>query len=160
MFDATFWALIGLVIFLGIVVYFKVPGMITAALDTRADKIKNELEEARRLREEAQEMLAEYERKRKEAEDEAQSIVEAARREADMLAQDAKKKTEEFVTRRNQIAEEKIARAEAEAVMEVRNSAVDVAIAAATSLLGEKMTAKTSGDLFKDSLAKVKANMN
>ncbi len=69
--DATFWATVALVIFLGIMIYVKVPGMITKSLDDRADRIRDELEQARRLREEAQELLAEYQRKRKEAEKEA-----------------------------------------------------------------------------------------
>jgi F-type H+-transporting ATPase subunit b len=80
--DATFWALVGLLIFIGIIVYVKVPGMIGGALDKRADQIRNELEEAKKLREEAQQLLAEYQRKRKEAESEAESILSAAEREA------------------------------------------------------------------------------
>ena len=75
--DATFFALVALVIFLGIVIYLKVPGMITRNLDARSDQIRNDLEDARRLREEAQELLAEYQRKRKEAEQEASDIVAA-----------------------------------------------------------------------------------
>jgi F0F1-type ATP synthase membrane subunit b/b' len=94
--DATFWALVGLVIFLGIVVYVKVPGMIAKALDKRADKIRNELEEARKLREEAQALLAEYQKKRKEAEKEAAEIVSGqARGRSDH--REAKQKTEEYV---------------------------------------------------------------
>ena len=89
MFDATFWALVALVIFLGIVIYMKVPGMITKAFDDRAGKIRNELEEARKLREEAQALLAEYQRKRKEAEEEAAEIVDAAKREAEMITAEA-----------------------------------------------------------------------
>ena len=75
--DATFWALVALIIFLAVVVYLKVPGMIGKSLDDRAEKIRNELEEARKLREEAQALLAEYQKKRKEAEKEAGDIVEA-----------------------------------------------------------------------------------
>ncbi len=76
--DATFWAFIALLIFIGVLVYVKVPGQIAKALDNRADKIRNELEEARRLRDEAKELLAEYQRRRKEAEAEANQIVTAA----------------------------------------------------------------------------------
>ena len=117
---ATFWALVALVIFLGVVVYIKVPGMIAKALDARADKIRNELDEARRLREEAQQLLAEYQQKRKEAEKEAADIVAAAKREADMLVGEAHKKTEDYVARRTALAEQKIAQAERDAVNEVR----------------------------------------
>ncbi|MEM1378015.1 MAG: F0F1 ATP synthase subunit B [Pseudomonadota bacterium] len=160
MFDATTWTFLGLLIFLGIVAYLKVPGMIGKSLDARADKIRNELEEARRLREEAQQMLAEYQRKRQNAEKEAEEIVTAAQREAEQIALEAKQKTEEYVTRRTAMAEQKIAQAEADAVNEVRNASVDVAIEATTKLLGSKVTAKTAGDLFKDSLSQVKSNLN
>jgi len=80
--DATFWAFVALIIFLGVLAYFKVPGMINGALDGRAERIRNELDEARKLREDAQQLLAEYQRKRQEAEQEAQDIVSAAKHEA------------------------------------------------------------------------------
>ena len=158
--DQTFWALVALIIFLGIIVYVKVPGMITKALDDRAAKIRNELEEARKLREEAQALLAEYQKKRKEAEKEASEIVDAAKREAEAITAEARDKTEEYVARRTALAEQKIAQAESDAMDEVRGSAVDMALAAATQILGEKVTAKTAGDLFKKSLDDVKARMN
>ena len=160
MLDSSFWALIGLFIFFGILYYFKVPGLVTGALDGRGDKIRNELEEARRLREEAQQLLAEYQRKRKDAEKEAESIVEAAKHEAEQITAEAKAKTEEYVERRTTLAEQKIAQAELDAVNAVRASAVDVAVAAAEQLMGDKMTAKTSGDLFKQSLEQVKTHLN
>lgn len=93
---ATLWATIGLILFGAVVVYLKVPGMLGKSLDERAGKIRNELEEARRLREEAQQLLAEYQRKRKEAEKEAADIVTAAKNEAGMLVEDARRKTEEI----------------------------------------------------------------
>lgn len=156
--DATFWAFIALLIFVAIVIYMKVPGMLGAALDKRANRITGELEEARRLREEAQQLLAEYQRKRKEAEAEAGEIVAAAKREAEVLVKEAKAKTEDYVARRTALAEQKIAQAEREAVNEVRASAVDVAVEAARSLLAGKGT--DNNDLFKQSLAAVKAKLN
>ncbi len=158
--DATFWALVGLIIFLGIVLYMKVPGMVAKSLDERAVKIRDELDEARRLREEAQQLLAEYQRKRKEAEQEAGEIVAAAKKEADIIVADAKQKTEEYVARRTTLAEEKIAQAERDAVTEVRRTAIDIAVAAAGELLTKKVTAKTAGDLFKSSVAEVKDRLN
>jgi F-type H+-transporting ATPase subunit b len=158
--DATFWALVGLILFLAIVAYLKVPGMIGGQLDQRADKIRNELEEARKLREEAQQLLAEYQRKRKEAEAEAVGIVDAAKREAKALAADAKVKTEEYVTRRTAFAEQKIAQAERDAIAEVRGSAVDIAIEAARKVLGDKVDATTAGQLFKSSIDAVKTKLN
>ena len=158
--DATFWAFVALVIFLGIVFYMKVPGMISKALDERANRIRNELDEARRLREEAQQLLAEYQRKRKEAEQEAGDIVAAAKREADLLLAEAQKRTEEYVARRAALAEQKIGQAERDAVNEVRASAVDIAVEAARKLLGDSVDAKVDADLFKTSLQQVKAKLN
>ena len=157
---ATVWTLVALIIFFGIVVYLKVPGMVTKSLDERADKIRNELDEARRLREEAQQLLAEYQRKRKEAEQEASDIVAAAKRDADLLLEEAKEKTQEYVARRTTMAEQKIAQAERDAVNEVRSRAVDVAIAAAGDLLASKVDAKARGELFKSALKDVRTRLN
>jgi F-type H+-transporting ATPase subunit b len=157
---ATLWATIALVLFLGVVVYFKVPGVIAKALDARATKISSELEEARRLREEAQQLLAQYQRKRKEAEQEAADIVAAAKREAELLAAEAHKKTEDYVARRTALAEQKIGQAEREAVAEVRASAVDIAVEAARTLLAGKIDAKAGADLFKASLQDLKSKLN
>ncbi|WEX08124.1 F0F1 ATP synthase subunit B [Chelativorans sp. AA-79] len=158
--DATFWALVALIIFIGILLYVKVPAMLAGSLDSRADRIRNELEEARRLREDAQQLLAEYQRKRREAEQEAKDLVDAAKREAKLIVSDAKAKTEEYVVRRTALAEQKIAQAERDAVNEVRANAVDVAIAAAGRLLADRVDAKTGGDLFKASLQEVKSKLN
>ncbi|KFB10800.1 F0F1 ATP synthase subunit B [Nitratireductor basaltis] len=158
--DATFWALVGLVIFLAIMAYLKVPGMINGSLDKRADRIRNEIEEARRLREEAQQLLAEYQRKRQEAEQEAQDMVSAAKREAKQIVAEAKEKTEEYVARRTALAEQKIAQAERDAVNEVRSLAVDVAVAAAGNILADKVDGAKSAELFKDALGQVKAKLN
>jgi F-type H+-transporting ATPase subunit b len=141
-------------------VYLKVPGMVTKSLDERADKIRNELDEARKLREEAQQLLAEYQRKRKEAEQEASDIVAAAKRDADLLLEEAKEKTQEYVARRTTMAEQKIAQAERDAVNEVRSRAVDVAIAAAGDLLASKVDAKARGELFKSALKDVRTRLN
>lgn len=158
--DATFWATVSLFIFLAICVYYGVPGMIGKSLDQRADRIRNDIEEARRLREEAQQLLAEYQRKRKEAEQEASDIVAAAKREAELLVEEAKQKTEEYVARRAALAEQKIAQAERDAVNEVRASAVDIAVAAAGRLLADKVDAKADTALFKAALADVKQHLN
>ena len=158
--DATFWATVALVLFFALIAYFKVPAMIGKSLDGRSDKIRNDLEEARHLREEAQQLLAEYQRKRKEAEAEAETIVSSAKREADALKADAERKTEEYVTRRTAIAEQKIAQAEGQAIAEVKAAAVDIAVEAAESLMGKKMSGAAGADMFKKSLAEVKARMN
>ena len=159
MMDNTFWAFAALVIFLGIAVYMKVPATIAKSLDARADKIKADLDEARRLRDEAKALLTEYQNKRKEAEKEAADIVASAKREADILRADAQAKSEDYVRRRTIVAEQKIAQAESDAVNAVRSSAVDLAIAASSKLL-EGRDAKANADLFKQALVDVKARLN
>lgn len=158
--DATFWATIALIIFLAVVIYLKVPGMISKSLDARADRIRDELEDARRLREEAQQLLAEFQRKRKEAEKDAADIVEAAKHEAELLVAEAQKKTEEYVARRAALAEQKIGQAERDAINEVRSSAVDLAVEAARALLAGKVDTKADADIFKSSLQEVKSKFN
>ncbi|KXF78421.1 ATP F0F1 synthase subunit B [Paramesorhizobium deserti] len=158
--DATFWSLVALIIFVGVIIYMKVPKVLARSLDERADRIKNELDEARRLREEAQQLLAEYQRKRKEAEKEAGDILTAAEREAKALLEEAKAKTEDYVARRNKLAEQKIAQAESEAINEVRSSAVEIAVTAAGRLIADKLDPKTAGELFKKSVGEVKSRLN
>ena len=158
--DASFWATVALVLFFALIAYMKVPGMITKGLDDRSDKIRNDLEEARRLREEAQQLLAEYQRKRKEAEQEAESIVSAAKHEAEAMAKEAEQKTEEYIARRTALAEQKIAQAEGQAMAEVRTAAVDLAVEAAEAVITKKMTGATSTSIFKSSLAELKERMN
>ena len=158
--DATFYATVGLVIFLGYMVYLKVPGLMGKALDDRAEKISSELAEARRLREEAQQLLAEYQRKRKEAEKEAAGIISSAEHEAKAIAAEAKKKTEEYIVRRTALAEQKIAQAESQAVLEVKSSAIDLAVAVTESILASKLTGKTSEDYFAKSISEVKTHLN
>ncbi len=126
--DATFWALVALILFLVLMLYFGVPKLITKSLDDRSDKIRNDLDEARRLREEAQALLAEYQRKKKEAESEAEALVASARREAEALTKESARKTAEYVTRRMAVAEQKISQAESQAVAEVKSRAVDVSV--------------------------------
>ncbi len=159
MMDNTFWAFTALVIFLGIAVYMKVPATIAKSLDARADKIKADLDEASRLRDEAKALLTEYQNKRKEAEKEAADIVASAKREAEILRADAQAKSEDYVRRRTIVAEQKIAQAESDAVNAVRSSAVDLAIAASSKLL-EGRDAKANADLFKQALVDVKAKLN
>lgn len=159
-FDATFFAFVGLVLFLLLLVYLKVPGMMASSLDKRAANIREELDQAKRLREEAQALLAEYQRKRKEAEAEAASILASAEREAAALTEEARQKTEEFVARRNALSEQKIRQAEADAIGAVRAAAVDLAIAAAEKVIAAKADASTQQALFAQSVGQVKARLN
>ncbi|TDK37492.1 F0F1 ATP synthase subunit B [Rhizobium deserti] len=159
-FDATFFAFVGLVLFIALIAYLKVPGMMAKSLDERAQNIRDELDEAKRLREEAQQLLGEYQRKRKEAEAEAAQIVASAEREAAALTEEARQKTEEFVARRNALSEQKIKQAESDAIAAVRSAAVDLAIAAAESVIARKADASTQEALFKDAVGTVQTRLN
>jgi len=145
--DSSFLTALSFTGFVGLLLYFGVAGRITSALDARAEAIKTELEEARKLREEAQALLAKYQRKQRDAEEEAQEIVSEARHEAERLAAETKVKLDEQVARRTAMAEQKIATAEAQAVKDVRDAATDVAIAAAAKVLAD-----TSNDARHDAL--------
>ncbi|MFL1876534.1 hypothetical protein ACIKT0_15360, partial [Hansschlegelia beijingensis] len=113
--SAELWVAVAFLIFIGLLVYVGAPAKILGALDARSAKIKAELDEARALREEAQRLLADYKRKREEAEREAEAIVANARKDAEFYAADAKAKAEDFVARRTRAAEQKIALAESQA---------------------------------------------
>lgn len=138
--DPTFWVIIGLIAFLGLLAYLKVPGLITKALDGRAQAIADELDEAKRLREEAQEMLAALQRQQRDAEKEAEAILEQARRDADQMTQDMRADMRVRLERREEMARQKIAQAEADAVAAVRTRATELAVAAAEELLREQVS--------------------
>src|SRR3954463_1471666 len=125
MYEAEFWVAVAFVIFVGILIYVGVPKMLTNALDDRAKRVRAELDQARRLKEEAQKLLAEYKAKQRQADDEAAAIIAGAKAEAGRFAAEAKAKMEEFVARRAKMAEAKIAQAEAQAVADVRAAAAD-----------------------------------
>ncbi|HEY0918824.1 ATP F0F1 synthase subunit B [Devosia sp.] len=156
---ASIWATIALVIFLGIIVYFGVPKLITKMLDDRIKDIEAELAEAERLRADAKALLAEYEAKRENAEKEAEDIVASAREEAFRLTAEAKTSLETLVARRTRAVEDKIAQAEAQAVAEVRSRSADIAVEAARVLLQQQMAEK--GDaLVEQSIKDVAARLN
>lgn len=158
-FDAAFWATIALFLFIAVVVYLKVPGMIGKALDGRIKAIEGELAEAERLRLEAKFLLEEYESKRQAAASEAQSIVDAAREEAFRMTAEAKTALETLIARRTKAVEDKIAQAEAQAVAEVRSRSADVAVEAARVLLTKQMGTK-GGALVDQAIKDVGAKLN
>lgn len=139
--NTDFIVLIAFILFIGILAYFKVPGLINGMLDKRADAIKAELEEAKALREEAQTILASYERKQAEVADQADAIVKTAREDAEAAAAQAKIDLEKSIARRLAAAEDQIASAEAAAVKQVKDQAVTVAVAAAADVIRDKLTA-------------------
>jgi F-type H+-transporting ATPase subunit b len=159
-FDAPFWALLGLVLFFAILIYMKVPRTVTGALDSRAAAIQAELEAARKLRLEAEALLAEYQRKAATADGEARAIIDQAKHEADALGREARLRMEEYVASRTRMAETKIAQAEAQAVQEVRALSADVAIAAAERILAAKTKGAPGDALIEKSIADVKSRLH
>lgn len=155
-----FWVAISFLIFVGILVKMGVPSMITKGLDDRADAVRKELDQARRLREEAQDLLADYQRKQRAADEEAKAIIETARREAEAMKAESARSLKEQLERRTRLAEDKIARAEAQAVSEVRAAAVDVAMSAAERLIGDKLKADGGADLVNRSIRDLKGKLN
>jgi F-type H+-transporting ATPase subunit b len=158
--DAEFWVAVAFVIFVAGLGYLGVHKMVAKSLDDRAANIKAELDEARRLRDEAAALLAEYQRKRQQAEGEAQEIIAGANAEADRLAIEAKAKIEEFVARRTKMAETKIAQAEAQATADVRAAATDAAIAAAEKILTAETKGKLAGELIAKGIEDVRKKLN
>lgn len=159
-FDNTFFAFVALVMFLGIVFYAGAHKKAGAALDARANQISKDIADARRLREEAEALLAEYKQKKLDAEKEAAGIIAQARSDAAAYAEDAKKKLADSLTRRTKQAEQKIAQAEAAAIKEVRAAATDRAIAAATAIIAEGAKGKGGDGLIAESIAAVKSRLN
>ncbi len=155
-----FWVGVSFVLFIVLLVYLKVPGMAAKALDDRAEAIQKELDEAQRLREEAQAVLADYERKKIEAEADAEKIVAQAKREAEIYAEEARRKMQEQVERRSRLAEQKIAQAEASAIKDVRAAAADLAVEAAGRVLGAEVKGATAANLIDESIAAVRKQLN
>jgi len=153
--DPAFWALVGLLIFIGVVLYMKVPKAITKSLDDRAAKITAELTAAEALRTEAEAKLAQVQQRAIEAEAEAKGIVEAARREAGQLAAAASVQLADRIARREKMAEERIARAESDAIRDVKMAAVETASKAAAAVLAEQLSGKAADDEFAKGLAAV-----
>ena len=155
-----FWVLVSFVLFIGLLLYLGVPGKVAAMLDERAARISIELEQARKLREEAQGLLADYERKRRDAEKEAEAIIAQAREEAEAFAVETRQKLTETVERRGRMAEEKIAQAEAQAVKEVRAAAAELAIAAATRIIADEVRGAKADQLVETSIANLKDKLH
>jgi F-type H+-transporting ATPase subunit b len=158
--DPETWVAIAFLIFVGVLAYLGVFKTIVKALDHRAERIQAELDEARTLKEEAAQLLAEYKRKRSEAEAEAQGIIAGAKAEAERMATEAQAKVDEFVTRRTRMAEAKIAQAEAQATAEVRAAAAEAAVAAAEKILTEQTRGPLAGKLIAKGIEDVRTKLN
>ncbi len=158
--NTDFVVLLGFIVFIAVLFYFKVPGMIGGALDNRAEGIKSELDEARALHEEARSLLASYERKQSEVQTQADAIVAAAKDDAALAAEQAKVDLEKSIARRLAAAQDQIASAEASAVKEVRDQAISVAVSAANAVLAKQMTATQANKLIDAAIADVGAKLH
>ncbi len=149
--EPEFWVLVAFVITVAAIIrpFLR---FVTTALDKRSHTIAERIEEAQRLREEAQDLLASYQRKQRDAVKEAEDIVDRARRETERMGGRATADLEKAVERREQMAMERIAQAEAKAIAEVRGEAVDIALEATRHLLAKKLTAKKADALVDDAI--------
>lgn len=158
--NTDFVVFLGLVVFIAILLYFKVPSLIMGMLDKRAEGIQSELDEARTLREEAQSLLASYERKQREVQDQADRIVEAAKEEATIAADQARVDLEVSLARRMAAAEEQIDSARASAIKDVRDQSVTIAVATARTVIADQMTADAANDLIESGIAEVESRLH
>lgn len=158
--NTEFVVVIAFIVFLGVLVYFKVPALVTGLLDKRAEGIKAELAEARALRDEAQALLASYEKKQREVQAQADRIVASAKDEAAKAAVEAKAEIAATMARRLKAAEEQIASAQAGAIRDIRNQAIMVAVGAAQDMIAAQMTAAKGNALIDDAIAVVEAKLH
>ena len=153
--DTNLWVLVAFVIVVGLLLWQGVAKKVTGALDDRAKGIRSQLDEARGLREEAQSLLAEYQKRQRDAEEEAAAIIEQAKADAKALTREANRKAEASLTRRTQAAHDRIARAEAQAVAEVRGEAAKLSVAAAREIIANRVDARAKDALTDRAIAEV-----
>jgi F-type H+-transporting ATPase subunit b len=158
--DPETWVAISFLLFVGLILYFKVPGMIVKALDSRSSSIARELEEARKLRAEAESLLADYKRRAANAESEAAAILDQAEREAAAYAKESRAAFDEMIARRLAVAEQKIKLEEEKARKQIRAQAAELAIAAAEQLIEQKVTGKVAENMITASLDRIKKRLH
>jgi len=158
--DPETWVAIAFVILMGVFAWLGVHRTMFTALDHRSERIKAELDDARRLKDEAANVLAEYKARRASAEREAEDIVTNARAEAERIAANAKAKMEDFVARRTKTAESKIALAEAQALADVRAAAAEAAVTAASTILSQSVKGQVADDLLAKGIAEIRQKLN
>ena len=158
--QAEFWVAVAFLLLMGVFGWFGIHRTIIKALDTRSARIKQELDDARRLRDEAAALLADYKARHASAEREAADIITSAQEEAQRIAAEAKTKMEDFVARRTKTAESKIALAEAQALADVRAAAADAAVTAATTILSQSVKGSVADDLISKGIGEVRSKLN
>jgi F-type H+-transporting ATPase subunit b len=158
--EPEFWVAVAFFILMGVFAYLGVHRTVIKTLDHRRDRIKAELDDARRLKEEAAKLLAEYKARHASAEREADDIISNAKAEAERIASEAKAKMEDFVARRTKTAESKIALAEAQALADVRAAAANAAVEAATTILSKSVKGGVADELLTKGIAEVREKLN
>jgi F-type H+-transporting ATPase subunit b len=158
--EPEFWVAVSFFLFIGLVLYLGVHKKLTAALDHRAELIAKELDETRRLRKEAEAVLADYRKKQGKVENEVENIIRLAAKEAESLGAETRTSVAEYFERRTRLAEDKIGRAEAQALADVRGAAVDAAVTAAETIIAAKLTPEAAAKLVGDSIDTVKSKLN
>ena len=158
--DPTFWVLVAFIGFISVLVYFKVPGMVTQALDARAEKIKKNLEEADALLKEAQDLLASYQKKQREAADEAQEIKARAKEEGKRIVENGRARLEDSLQRREKLAMDRITQAEASALDEIRARTVDIALDATRDLLADNLSDHKANAMLDDAIKELPGRLN
>jgi F-type H+-transporting ATPase subunit b len=158
--QAEFWVAVAFVLLMAVFGWFGIHRTILTALDHRSVRIKQELDDARRLRDEAAALLVDYKKRHAAAEREAQDIITSAKEEAERIAAEAKTKMEDFVARRTKSAEGKIAMAEAQAIADVRAAAADAAVNAAASVLSQSVKGSVADDLITKGIGEVRSKLN
>ena len=160
LFNTDFAVTIGFILFFSVIFYLKVPGLLGGLLDKRADGIQAELDEARAIRDEAQALLAGFERKQKEVQEQADRIVAHAKEEASEAAEQAKADLDVSIARRIKAAEDQIASAEASAVREVRDRAINVAVDVAKEVVAKQITAAQGNAMIDASIDDIKSKLH
>ena len=158
--EPEFWVAVAFVILMAVFAYLGIHRTVLTTLDHRRDRIKAELDDARRLKEEAAKLLREYQARHASAEREARNIIDSAKAEAERIASEAKAKLEDFVARRTKTAESKIALAEAQAVADVRSAAANAAVTAASTILSQSVKGGVADDLLAKGIAEVRQKLN
>ena len=158
--EPEFWVAVAFLILMGVFAYLGVHRTILTTLDHRRDRIKAELDDARRLKDEAAKVLEQYKARRASAEREAEEIITGAKADAERIASEARAKMEDFVVRRTKTAESKIALAEAQALADVRAAAAKAAIAAASTILSQSVKGEVADDLLSKGIQDVREKLN
>ena len=158
--EPEFWVAVAFLILLGVFAYLGVHRTVLTTLDHRRDRIRAELDDARRLKDEAAKVLEQYKARRASAEREAEEIITGAKADAERIASEARAKMEDFVVRRTKTAESKIALAEAQALADVRAAAAEAAIAAASTILSQSVKGEVADDLLAKGIQDVREKLN